>query len=171
MLFRKKKIIDELEVKLEMVRDSNTNYKNKENGILNNIREMENKCNKAINSSLYLNGNEIFIMILEEKKRLFMEIEIEIYSISGTKPFRILILNSSKYSCEHVHIASIDTNYRYEREGHGSRAIQLLINYAKSNKFKRISGGILISDDIDKLYKFYSKNGFEVKETSFNMNI
>lgn len=47
------------------------------------------------------------------------------------------------------------------------RKEELLIKYAENIGSKRIFGGLLISDDMEYLYKFYSKNGFNVKRTSF----
>lgn len=72
---------------------------------------------------------------------------------------------------EYIHLSNIDTIYRYSRNGHGSKILKLLIIYSKENGFKKISGGLLIDNDIHKLYKFYSKNGFDVKKTSFKLEL
>ncbi len=69
-----------------------------------------------------------------------------------------------------IYLARIDTRMLHN-QGYGSRCLQNLINYAKSSGISKIEGNLWITEDVDKLKRFYIKNGFEIDGTKFFINL
>ena len=141
------------------------NYERKEELFKNMVKMVDEKSSEAIISNIYSYNNSIYAIFFFLLKIFVDTIEIEIYEAMYDKCISKII--SEIFFNKDLHIVSIDTEYWYRRQGHASKGLELLIKYAENIGSKRIFGGLLISDDMEYLYKFYSKNGFNVKRTSF----
>ncbi|MFR2529561.1 MAG: hypothetical protein ACLS9F_18120 [Clostridium paraputrificum] len=167
-MFNKKKIF-ELECTIDRLNTINKMYKKKEELLIDSIKKLESINLNVLRSNIYVREDKIYLITLKEEKNIFQDIIIEIRDVLSEKKITELI--AEYIECKGIHISSIDTDYNYQHMGHGSIAIQMLIKYAKDKNVNRIFGGLLISNDIGDLYRFYSSNGFDIKKTSFSMNL
>ena len=167
-MFNKKKLI-KLEKEIEMLQVENNYYKEKNKLLEQGIKMIDRKASTSIISNIFTVNDSIHAIFLVEKKFIFNNLEIEIYDVIAGELVTNII--AELYSKEELHISAINTKYKYQNLGHASRGLQFLVRYAKAIGVKYILGGLLVSDNMEYLYKFYVKNGFEVGKTSFEKYI
>lgn len=158
------KKIDSKELLLEELKNSNSTF---DKGIISyNVKVMN------YGYTFWDKDEKFLITVVSEKKTLFNtfeSVEMKIYDLQNG--FTVSNLYAEFRSKNKLYLNSIDTTYRYIRRGYGSLLIKLLIEYAREKNAIEIHGGMFLLGDLDSLKSFYKKNGFEVKSSSFKMNL
>ena len=146
--------------------------------ILENIKIINDTYRTIRFIDTYCKFDKVFLIVLYSQEiTCFIDcenIDIEIYHINEEKTIKITILNGIYHMRDkQIILKQLDTKYDYGSCGHGSNAIQLLVDYAKKINVKRISGDLNpgSKEDYEKLKKFYKINGFNIKDSKFYRNI
>lgn len=180
MIFNKKyneKIL-ELENSNYLLEVKNNELRDHKKNIMKNISLIINSNLDSLKHIEFyeVKGNIFLLALFNEKETIFISnIKVQIYIINKEKYKKITDLNSKLYSykeksMEDIRILSLDT-YEFYNQGHASRSIKLLTNYAKRLQVKKISGGLFLGnkETDEKLREFYAKNGFKVGEFGFQL--
>ncbi|EGT0000229.1 hypothetical protein I9Y31_002522 [Clostridium perfringens] len=137
-----------------------------------NSEIIKRKVDSMMYGYSFEDNNERFLVTLEKGKHLFNyyeHLDITIYDLK--RGLDVSYLNAEFLIEGEIRISAIDTMNAYWGRNYATIITQLLINYAKNNKFSKIYGGIFLGGDTEALKRFYKRNGFEVKSSYFSMNL
>jgi GNAT superfamily N-acetyltransferase len=145
---------------------SKTKIKNLDAELKMETKKIEEDPEKFILNVIHKNGEHIIvyrtIFDQDEKFGLFF-IELKVIHKKGIVLNRIRL--SANYTSEEtIELGDIEVFGENEGRGYGSILLDSLINLAKDNSIKIISGWISYADKnhFDKLDYFYKKHGFNV---------